>query len=148
MSDIQYYTQNGQKVVYKDNALFTATAWSSDSQFMNVVVENGNIVKSNIYNSNKTIAIIVDFTPKQYINGVYVNTSYTLHNGNGAPLVQFALNPQSSPEAKYVWVNIDKTSQSYGNHGYWSNNPEGYEVHEAMLKRADAVLDLELRKAN
>ena len=46
MSDIQYYTQNGQKIVYKDNALFTATAWSSDSQFMNVVVENGNIVKS------------------------------------------------------------------------------------------------------
>ena len=46
MSDIQYYTQNGQKIVYKDNALFTATAWSSDSQFMNVVVENGNIVKT------------------------------------------------------------------------------------------------------
>lgn len=142
MSDIQYYTQNGQKIVYKDNALFTGTAWSSDSKFMNIVVENGNIVKSNIYNPNKTIAIIIDLTPHQYINGAYVNTSYTLHNGNDAPLVHFALNPQSSPDAKYVWVNIDKTSQSYGNHGYWYNNLDGYEGHEALLKRADAVLDL------
>lgn len=148
LSDITYYTQNGQKVIYKDNVLFTGTAWSSDSKFMNIVVENGTIVKSNIFNPNQTVAIIVDFAPHQHINGAVVNTSYILHNGNGAPLIRFALNNQPPTNAKFVWTNVDKTSQSYGQHGYWYSNNSGYDGHEALIKKAEAVLDLELRKAD
>lgn len=149
LSDLIYYNRNNQKVIYKNNTLFTGTAWSSDGKFLNIIVENGTLKKSNIYNPNQTIAVSIDFSLRQYINGEPTNPTYTLYNENGAPLVMFGKRKSDIfNDQQFVWANIDTTSASYKTKGYWKDLEYPYENQKALIEKGEAVVSLELHKAD
>lgn len=142
LSQLEYTNNNGIKLFYKDNVLFTGEAWSSDGKAFCIICQNGRLLEVQGKNQNQTNALVVNLRPGQeFGNGGVLDTFdqvYYLYDGNGNQKMRLGRVSNGFRHECY-----GGTIETITNHDYIK---DAFPGHANLLQSYEAILDVELKK--
>ena len=142
LSQLEYTSNNGIKLIYKDNVLFTGEAWSSDGKAFCIICQNGRLLELQGKNQNQTNALVINLRPGQeFGNGGILDTFdqvYYLNDGNGNQIMRLGRVPNGFRHECY-----GGTIETITNHDYIK---DAFRSHANLLQSYEAILDIELKK--
>lgn len=142
LSELEYVSTNGTYLIYKDNALFSGEAWSSDGTALCIICQNGRLLELQGKNQNHTNALVINLRPGQeFGNGGLLDTFnevYYLNDGNGNLIIRLG-------RVDNGWRHecFGGTIETIPNKNYIQ---DAFPGHADLLKSYEAILDIELKK--
>lgn len=142
LSDLEYVSNNGIQLIYKDNALFTGEAWSSDGQAFCIICQNGRLVELQGKNQNQSNALVINLRPGKEFGRLYetFNEVYYLNDGRGNLIMRLG-------KVNEGWRHecLDGTMETITNKNFIQ---DAFPGHAELLRSYEAILDIELKKRN
>jgi lipoprotein len=140
LSELTVVKNNGVKLFYRNNTLFSGEAWSSDKKTFFIICENGRLMELHGKNSNNTDAVVVNMRPGQeFGNGGLLDTFnkvYYLNDGGGNLIMRLGRVSNGFRHECYGGTIETITNQNF--------IQDAYPSHAQLLQTYEAVLDNEL----
>ncbi len=138
LSELEYVSQNGTKLIYKDNVLFSGKAWSSDGTTLCIIVESGRPLEGQGKNPNNTNAIVVNTRPGQSFAGRTSDRVFYFNDGNGNLVAKLA-----EVDGGFI---CNDTFISNNECAMFTYIREHYPSYAKLLDSYDAIMKVELKK--
>ncbi len=139
LSELTVVKNNGVKLFYQNNMLFSGEAWASDKKSFFIICENGRLMELHGKNSNNTDAVVVNMRPGQeFGNGLFdtFNEVYYLNDGAGNLIMRLG-----KVSNGFRHECFGGTIETIPNQNYIQ---DAFPSHAQLLQTYEAVLDNEL----
>ena len=144
LSELSVIKNNGIKLFYQNNILFSGEAWSSDKKTFCIICENGRLMELHGKNPNFTDAVVVNLRPGQeFGNGGLLDTFnevYYINDGKGDLIIRLGRVSNGFRHECYGGIIETITNQNY--------IQDAFPSHAQLLQTYEAILDNELNIVN